>query len=148
MERTGEPLRVRSTGPRPTFDKSLAVKNPRVNGQLGMEDPDFNVATWELDLRGNGKRISLKMEDIKKLSAIDMTTEFKCIEGWSEMIHWTGPRLSELLEKYGVLSADDRAHGYVAISTPDEEYYVGLDGVGAPSADLAGLRHERSTPHT
>src|SRR6266436_4672470 len=35
----------------------------------------------------------LTLADVRKLPHVEMVTEFKCIEGWSEIAHWGGARL-------------------------------------------------------
>jgi DMSO/TMAO reductase YedYZ molybdopterin-dependent catalytic subunit len=77
------------------------------------------------------------LDDIKALPAVSMTTELKCIEGWSNIVHWTGARLIDLAAKYGLGSRSGRAFDaekkpadlfrYVRLETPAGAYYVGLD---------------------
>ena len=70
-----------------------------------------------------------------------MTTELRCVEGWSEVVHWAGARLADLASLTGLATrsgrpadlgknADDLL-GYAALETPDREYYVGLDMASA-----------------
>jgi hypothetical protein len=42
----------------------------------------------------------LTMADVRKLPRIEMVTEFKCIEGWSEIVCWGGVRLRDFLEAF------------------------------------------------
>ena len=49
-------------------------------------------------------RFSCSMADIKTLPRMDMTTELKCIEGWSDPVHWAGARLVDLAAKFGMAS--------------------------------------------
>src|SRR5262249_41184011 len=60
----------------------------------------------------------------------EMTTEFKCVEGWSRIVRWKGVRLADFLQKFGAASE------YVGLSTPidgkdaaglEDRYYVGFD---------------------
>ena len=69
------------------------------------------------------------------LPAHEMTTEFKCVEGWSQIVRWKGARLADFLGKFAAPSE------YVGLSTPPDatdaqgrpdRYYVGLD---RPSAE-------------
>ena len=55
-----------------------------------------------------------------------MTTELKCIEGWSAIVHWAGVRLSDFAATYHPV-----ATRYVGLATPDGSYYVGLDTASA-----------------
>ena len=81
------------------------------------------------------------LDDIKALPRVEMTTELRCIEGWSTVVHWAGTRLSDLAAVTGLATrsgrpadpvgnADDLL-GYVALETPDRQYYVGLDMASA-----------------
>jgi DMSO/TMAO reductase YedYZ molybdopterin-dependent catalytic subunit len=75
--------------------------------------------------------------EIKKLPRVEMVTELKCIEGWSQIVRWAGARFSDFAERYppatrsgdppDVRNSPGDLVGYVALVTPDEEYYVGLD---------------------
>jgi DMSO/TMAO reductase YedYZ molybdopterin-dependent catalytic subunit len=66
-----------------------------------------------------------------------MVTEFKCIEGWSEIVHWGGVRLHDFLAAYppptksGVpFTQQDRTQDipeYVGLVTPDGKYFVGIE---------------------
>src|ERR1700742_4098724 len=42
----------------------------------------------------------LTMDDVLKLPRHDMVTQFKCIEGWSQIVHWGGVRLADLIAAY------------------------------------------------
>ena len=79
----------------------------------------------------------LTMADIKRLPHVEMTTEFKCIEGWSEIVHWGGARLRDFLAAFpprtgsrNQLHRIELATGiprYVGFETPDGQYYVGIE---------------------
>ena len=96
----------------------------RVNGMEGMSE-GFDPADWKLTVAGlTPSELTLSMNDIKALPRTEMTPEFKCIEGWSVVLHWAGVRLSDLVAKYGDPS---RLPKYVSLITPDEGYFVGWD---------------------
>jgi molybdopterin-dependent oxidoreductase-like protein protein len=79
----------------------------------------------------------LTMADVKNLPHIEMVTEFKCIEGWSEVVYWGGARLRDLLVAYPPLDegrnqsdSKELSSGipkYVSFETPDGQYYVGIE---------------------
>ncbi len=108
-----------------TYPKEMAVKKVRVNGKEGMSN-DFDPSTWKLKLiKGAGDTLVIGMDEIKKLSKTEITFDFKCIEGWSQVTHWGGVRFSDLVEKYGL---DKQVQlEYTGLITPDEGYYVGID---------------------
>ncbi len=64
----------------------------------------------------------LTLDDIKSLPRVEMTTELKCIEGWSIIVNWTGARFSDFAAKFNAPEVR-----YVSLVTPDRGYYVGWD---------------------
>ncbi len=80
--------------------------------------------------------ISLTMAELMKLPRHELVTEFKCIEGWSEIVQWSGVRLVDLLELYPPAKVDGREPRYVYMETPYGDYYCGYD--------LSACRHPQS----
>lgn len=83
--------------------------------------------------RSNGKPdgpepgLLLTMDAVRALPRVEMVTQLKCIEGWSEIVHWGGARLSDFIHAYPpTRGAHGRLPRYVGIETPDRQYYVGL----------------------
>src|SRR5437762_916179 len=82
---------------------------PRENGDLGLSD-DFDPAEWTLSVMGTTAApqdsdaeepsLELTLRDIKALPRVEMVTELKCIEGWSQVVHWAGARLADFVAKY------------------------------------------------
>lgn len=81
--------------------------------------------------------VLLSLDDIRSLPRVEMTTELKCIEGWSIIVNWTGARFSDFAARFfsGIKSGtspdlnnlpSDIAK-YVSLVTPDRAYYVGWD---------------------
>ncbi len=66
----------------------------------------------------------LTLDDIRSLPHIEMVTQLKCIEGWSEIVHWGGARFSDFVAAYQKNTAS--LPKYVGLQTPNREYYVGL----------------------
>jgi DMSO/TMAO reductase YedYZ molybdopterin-dependent catalytic subunit len=66
----------------------------------------------------------LTLDHIRALPRIEMVTQLKCIEGWSEIVHWGGARLSDFVAAYHTDTAS--LPRYVGMDTPNGEYYVGL----------------------
>jgi DMSO/TMAO reductase YedYZ molybdopterin-dependent catalytic subunit len=129
----------RESSAAPTFDKSLAGE--RTNSDIGMTTV-LDPAEWRLRVEGlhTGDRI-LTLEEIKRLPRVEQTTEFKCIEGWSQIMTWAGARFIDFAEAYGPKTRSGNAPDlksdvhdvlpFVWMDTPDEKYFVGLD---TPSA--------------
>jgi hypothetical protein len=127
-------------------DSPDATVGNRFNGDLGLSD-DFDPATWKLSVTGlatppqnadeDEPALMLTLSHIKALPRVEMVTEFKCIEGWSQWVHWTGARLSDFIARYPPSTRsgdppDVRKHpedlvGYVSMTTPGNGYYVGLE---------------------
>lgn len=100
----------------PTFPKDRA-KTPKPNGNIGMEE---ELTNWTLKIEAPGHPSrSMSLAEIKALPRVEMTTELMCVEGWSEVVTWAGTPLRQI--------APANAPEYVSLTTPDEQYYVGLD---------------------
>jgi hypothetical protein len=79
----------------------------------------------------------LSMTDVRILPRIEIVTEFKCIEGWSEIVCWGGVRLRDFLEAFPPqIEEASQFHPsafvnslpeYIAFETPDGQYYVGIE---------------------
>jgi DMSO/TMAO reductase YedYZ molybdopterin-dependent catalytic subunit len=114
----------------PTYPKSAAVASPRVNGDIGV-DMDIDMAEWELEVVHPITKAStyLDMEDIKTLPKEAIVFDFKCIEGWNEVVNYGGVKLSDFMVKYnlGKKEGSNEWYQYVGLETPDGDYYVGLD---------------------
>ena len=65
----------------------------------------------------------LAMADLKKLRHVEMITEFMCIEGWSEVVHWGGARLRDFVAAFPPSGVPE----YIGFETPDGQYYVGIE---------------------
>lgn len=108
-----------------TYPLSAAVRNVRVNGNMGMSD-DFDPATWKLKVvRNPGDTLFITLDEIKALPKTEIVFDFKCIEGWSQVTHWAGVKFSDFAAKYN-LDAQTQMK-YVGLVTPDKKYYVGID---------------------
>jgi hypothetical protein len=96
-----------------------AVKMPR-----GQEEAGASASALDAGTPG----LLLTMGDILKLPKYDLVTQFKCIEGWSQIVHWSGIRFADLIEAYPPARREDGAlPRYVYMETPNGDYYVGYD---------------------
>jgi DMSO/TMAO reductase YedYZ molybdopterin-dependent catalytic subunit len=57
------------------------------------------------------------------MAKTEHVTELKCVEGWSQIVHWGGTRFQDFAKAYPPAPGMN----YVAMETPDGEYFVGLD---------------------
>jgi hypothetical protein len=122
----------------PIFPKEQAVLVPRLNGAIGLES-SIDLGAWALNIQNNGNitglnkaSMKLTLDELKKLPKTELTFEFKCIEGWSEISNWGGTKFSDFMIAYGLGGIDAEKENknladYVSLETPDGEYYVGLD---------------------
>lgn len=69
----------------------------------------------------------LTMEDVLTLPRHELVTQFKCIEGWSQIVHWAGIRMVDFLEAYPPALINGKEPKYVYMETPDGDYYTGYD---------------------
>lgn len=131
----------------PTFPVAQAGM-PRANGHEGL-DQELDGANWRLEVLGlpaaalkasgarivqtdKGPALSLSLDEIKSLPHQELVTEFKCIEGWSQVVHWGGVRFQDFVFKYWPeLAQNPTLMPYVSLETPDRKYYVGLDMASA-----------------
>lgn len=115
------------------------VGQRRVNGFAGMEK-ELDATSWTLSVAGLAGRsddLVLTLDDIKVLPRTEMITELKCIEGWSNIVHWAGVRFSDFASKYmpqtidgsrpDIANSPEKLVPYVSIATPDNGYFVGWD---------------------
>ena len=121
-----------------------AGKKARVNGDIGITTP-INPATWKMNVI-SGTRFPqnspyvLTMADLKKMPKSESVADFKCIEGWSEVMSYGGVRFSDFVHHLGhlgiatrsgrspdILNSQEDLFRYIGLETPDQGYYVSLD---------------------
>jgi DMSO/TMAO reductase YedYZ molybdopterin-dependent catalytic subunit len=108
-----------------TYAEKDAVKNVRVNGDVGMPD-SVNINTWRLNVvRAPGDTLKISYDELKQLPKKDVIFDFKCIEGWSQVTHWAGIPLKDFMDHYH-LQAQEQMN-YAGLHTADNQYYVGID---------------------
>lgn len=70
----------------------------------------------------------LSVTDLLKLPKQELITEFKCVEGWSQITQWGGVRMADFLEAYPpARKPNGSLPRYVYMETPNGDYYVGYD---------------------
>jgi DMSO/TMAO reductase YedYZ molybdopterin-dependent catalytic subunit len=122
----------------PTFPPESVQDPPRTNGMIGL-DGDGDGAGWQLRVQHQGRDAeqTVGLREVQKLARLDLVTELKCVEGWSEVMHFGGVGFREFITRFGLGTRSGRAPDpegnpqdlfrYVYLATPDEGYHVGLD---------------------
>jgi len=109
-----------------TYPPSVAARNVRRNGNVGLAPKDFDAGSWKLQVQLSGdKTLHVGLDELQQLPKTSFAFEFKCIEGWSQISHWGGVRFSDFIQHYRLQKLATQP--YVGFSTPDKEYYVGID---------------------
>ncbi len=118
--------------------------------------PELMIATAERDENQTGRKsrgreeagksnstlpqgtsgLLLTMDDLAQLPRNQLVTQFKCIEGWSQIVHWAGIRMADFLDAYPPQPIRGEEPRYVYMETPDGDYYTGYD--------LRALRHPQT----
>ena len=120
-----------------TFDEgdhfTSIVKEPPLTGGTpyrarpglgGTEEAGRSAST----LSGPTPGLLLTLHDLLQLPRQDLVTEFKCVEGWSQVARWGGIRFADLLRAYPpARNAAGKLPRYVYMETPNGDYYVGYD---------------------
>jgi hypothetical protein len=110
----------------PAFEKAFAAyraatkdKPPRGNEEAGKSDSTLDP---------NTPGLLLTMDDVLALPRQELVTQFKCIEGWSEIVHWGGVRLRDFIAAYPpAKNAQGELPKYVYMETPNGDYYTGYE---------------------
>ncbi len=107
----------------PTFPESR-IDPPRQNGIIGLQTA-FDPVTWRLRVSGlrDGAPAEFSLAEIKAMPRTEVVTELRCIEGWSLVVKWAGVAMKDLVK----LHPHREDAGFLGATTPDGEYYVGLD---------------------
>ncbi|MBV9264902.1 MAG: molybdopterin-dependent oxidoreductase [Acidobacteriaceae bacterium] len=114
---------VSNTRLMPTYS-GRNVQRLKPNGNIGLTSPVED--DWTLAVAtGTGPALTLNLDDIKALPRVEIITKFCCIEGWSSIVQWAGARFADFTRKY--FPPDRPLPPYVSLTTPDQDYYVGLD---------------------
>jgi hypothetical protein len=126
----------------PTFPAEGLRGPARANGLIGL-DGDVDAGGWQLRIQheGRGRRQTVPLRDFQSLPRLDLGSELKCVEGWSEVMHFGGVRFRDFVTRFGLATRSGRApdptgnpqdlYRYVYLATPDDSYYVGLDMASA-----------------
>jgi Oxidoreductase molybdopterin binding domain len=106
-----------------------------ISGKRRMGTAEAGPSASSLNIGTPG--LLLTMNELRKLPRVDFVTEFKCIEGWSQITRWAGVRLRDFISAFPPAFVNGRLPRYVYMETPDGDYYCGYD--------MEAARHPQST---
>ena len=102
----------------PEQDDDELGRKPRGLEEAGESDSTLPAGTPGL---------LLQISELARFPRHELVTQFKCIEGWSQVVQWAGIRMSDFLDAYPPEPVNGREPRYVYMETPDGNYYVGYD---------------------
>jgi hypothetical protein len=105
--------------------EALTQGTPKPQTKRHIGDAEAGASYSGLDIGTPG--LLLAMSDVQKLPTVNFCTEFKCVEGWSEITQWQGHRLRDLIDMHPPTMVNGRMPRYVYMETPDGDYYCGYD---------------------
>ena len=92
------------------------------NPERGQDEAGLSDSTVSPGTPG----LLLTLADVTKLPHRELVTQFKCIEGWSQIVHWGGVRLADFMQAYPpARNAQGAIPKYVYMETPEGNYYTG-----------------------
>ena len=108
----------------PSLTEGDLYREPAGKRPRGLEEAGPSQSTVPAGTPG----LLLTMTDILKLPKHELVTEFKCVEGWSQIAQWGGIRMADFIAAYPPTSKPDGSlPRYVYMETPSGDYYVGYD---------------------
>ena len=117
-----------------TVEQRFKFEAQQASHKRRQGDAEAGPSASSLDIGTPG--LLLTMDDVRKLPRHEFVTEFKCIEGWSQVVHWGGVRLVDLIEAYPPEKINGREPRFVYMETPDGNYYGGYN--------MSACRHPQS----
>ena len=81
-----------------------------------------------MKVESGSQSLSLTIDDLEALPRSSASTDFKCVEGWTEVFQYAGVRFSDFIKFENVGRHEDGSlYPYVGLETPDGKYFVSLD---------------------
>jgi len=110
----------------------------RTNGNRNPETPEYNAlaanrfADWRLQVDGLVTRpLSLSLAQLQSLPQRAQITRHDCVEGWSAIGKWQGPRLETILQVAGLHDTARYIVFHCADRSGGQPYYESIDLVDA-----------------
>ncbi len=109
-----------------TYPKEMAAKKVRINSYIGIDDMDFDPASWKLQvIKKSGETLNISLDELRQLPKTEIVFDFKCVEGWDQISYWGGVKFTDFVKHYNL--EEETKLQYVGMATPNKEYYVGMD---------------------
>lgn len=100
---------------------------PRTNGSLGLKS-SLTTENYKVKIESGTQEIQLTPTDFQLMPKVGYTTDFRCIEGWSEVMQYAGARFADFMKTYNLgIKPNGKYYQYVGLETPDKKYYVSID---------------------
>jgi DMSO/TMAO reductase YedYZ molybdopterin-dependent catalytic subunit len=118
----------------------------RPEGEAYAAQAAANFANWRITVDGLvAKPLSLSMDQIRAMPARSQITRHDCVEGWSAIGKWTGPRLSLILDTARLQPAAKYLVFHCADTLGGRPYYESIDLVDAfhPQTIMAWAMNDR-----
>jgi hypothetical protein len=109
--------------PEPMVEQEKRREQRTVRMPRGTEEAGQSHSTLAPDTSG----LLLTLDDVLEPPRHEFLTQFKCIEGWSQIVHWAGVRLADFLNAYPPALIEGKEPKYVYMETPNGDYYTGYD---------------------
>lgn len=150
LQRIVDPIQRATLQPlvsRQAYPPTAITEVPRPNGRPP-HDPEWQQLAADgfrdfvFQVGGLVERpLSLTLAELRALAAPSQTTKHVCIQGWSQIVTWTGVPLAALLERAGPLPEA----GYLLFHTFDDKWeHPGEHGYFYETVDLGLARHPQS----
>lgn len=139
-DRKSSPTNAGSPPPDPGAAPSLADRFNQMAQKLNRrrERGDDVAGPSDSALYDGTPGLLLTMDDLAQLPRTELVTQFKCIEGWSQIVQWSGFRMRDFIDAYPPAPLPNgKLPRFVYMETPDGFYYNGYD--------LNACRHPQTT---
>jgi DMSO/TMAO reductase YedYZ molybdopterin-dependent catalytic subunit len=110
----------------PELSADRITKEPRANGHYG--EIEEMPTDYMLTLAGlSDMEAKFTTAELMAMPSKSMTTEFRCVEGWSQVVQWKGVPLREVFAMLFKATDAAKPPPYVYLETIDADYFIGLD---------------------
>jgi hypothetical protein len=111
----------------PSAQRDAAPPNPQPHSERQEAIPHLQESAGVTATEDAVPGIVLRLEDLKKLPFTEQVMQFKCVEGWSQIVRWGGVRFSDLLRAYPPANIDGNPPIYATMETSNGEYNASFD---------------------